>query len=366
MERPGAQQADRGTTGPATTRRDFVKGAGLGILLGAGAAFRPEAAEAQRGCEVVFRNWGGFFKQKVEEAFARDFERAQGCRVVQDIGATHHPVIVAQKDKPLIDVVILYLADPYLIKDYLSPLDEKEIPNLKNVYPKMNAVLADGTIIGAGLCSQSFGITYNPQKVAKPESWEDLLQPALRGKIAVPQSSYVGVPYLLPILAKARGGGIDKIDPGFAFLADLKKQVLFEYTSAPQLVQAFQRQEVLAAPFFSAWTSNMQAEGIPVDFVAPQEGVLGLFYTLSRPKNCPNPTMAAKLIDLALAPKSQRAFPEPPYSYGPANRTVTLPTELQKKVPYGEAGMAQTYVPDFNVLNKNRDRWIERWNKTMA
>ncbi len=348
------------------SRRDFLKSSAALSVGGAAllSGLIPEA-EGQK-CEVVFRNWGGFFKKKCEEAFTEEFGRKYNCRVIQDIGTRHTAVIQSQAAKPQIDIVILYLADPYLIKDLLAPITAEQIPNLKHVYPKMNAVLKDGRTIGAGFISQTYGIAYNPKKIAKPTSWEDLFKPELKKKVTIPAGGYVGVSYLLSLLAHIRGGGTEKIEPGFKFLEELRPQVLFENTSAPQVVQAFERGEVWAAPFFSAWTFKAQSEGIAVDFSTPKEGVLGLFYTLSLIKNCPNPEMGLKLIDLALAEKAQVKMSDLPYPYGPANRSVVLPEKLQRMVPYGEEGMAKTFVPDFEILNENRAEWVERWNKVMA
>jgi ABC-type thiamine transport system substrate-binding protein len=50
---------------------------------------------------------------------------------------------------------------------------------------------------------------------------------------------------------------------------------------------------------------------------------------------------------------------------GPTNKTVTLPDDLAKAVPYGKIVEAM-YFPDTAALARNLPAWTERWGREIA
>jgi ABC-type thiamine transport system substrate-binding protein len=52
--------------------------------------------------------------------------------------------------------------------------------------------------------------------------------------------------------------------------------------------------------------------------------------------------------------------------FGPTNKTVTLPTEIEKRVlPYGAEMIAAMPPVDWDEVAGKRGSWIERWNREM-
>ncbi|HUR15963.1 MAG TPA: extracellular solute-binding protein, partial [Candidatus Limnocylindrales bacterium] len=82
--------------------------------------------------------------------------------------------------------------DLYQELDLLLPLDESKLSNLDGLYPYFADDAnnywtdADGQRIGVPWTWGSAGITYDSAKIGEMSSWYDLLDPSLKGKIALP------------------------------------------------------------------------------------------------------------------------------------------------------------------------------------
>jgi spermidine/putrescine transport system substrate-binding protein len=76
----------------------------------------------------------------------------------------------------------------------ITPIDPDRIPNLKNLFPFFGSgeggfwVDSNGSRMGVPWTWGSEGITYDTAAIPKPGSWYDLLDPKLKGRIAVVDS----------------------------------------------------------------------------------------------------------------------------------------------------------------------------------
>ncbi|MEX1264921.1 MAG: extracellular solute-binding protein [Actinomycetota bacterium] len=76
----------------------------------------------------------------------------------------------------------------------ITPIDPDRVPNLENLFPFFGSdegnfwVDANGSRMGVPWTWGSEGITYDTSAIPKPESWYDLLDPKLTGRIAVVDS----------------------------------------------------------------------------------------------------------------------------------------------------------------------------------
>ena len=100
----------------------------------------------------------------------------------------------------------------------------------------------------AGSYLMAIGLTYNTKEAAEPTSFEDLLSPKLKGRIALPSFDWFG-PQFLYAVNGALGGSNDNIDRGMQFIADLvKKNNAILLSSSDAGMQAFTRGEIVAMP----------------------------------------------------------------------------------------------------------------------
>ncbi len=131
--------------------------------------------------------------------------------------------------------------------------------------------------------SDSFG--YNEEELGEQDSWAILVDPQLKGKIAIIDDAQIGL-IDLAMAAEAAGqvtfvdkGNMTKeeIDELMKYLIDLKKQGQFRgfWATFDESVNFMSSGEVLAESMWSPAVSLLQAQDFPVRYAAPKEGYRG-------------------------------------------------------------------------------------------
>jgi spermidine/putrescine-binding protein len=161
-----------------------------------------------------------------------------------------------------------------------------------------------------------------------------------------------------------RGGDFETQDAGFAAIEELMPNVVMLYTQADQLVQLFERGEIVIAPWYPDRIGSAADAGVPVAVAYPKEGGVGIQPTVSVPKGAPNKELAMQYIDVLLSPEGQKCFAEKKYA-GPVNTTVELGDKAKAIVPFGES-YENLWYPDSEAIAKLRPGWTERWQKEIA
>jgi len=208
-------------------------------------------------------------------------------------------------------------------------------------------------------------IAYNPKLIKEPpQSCADFWNPAHKGKVALADITATFGQHFLLAASRLRGGSMESTDAGFAALKELHPNVVTYYTQADQLVSLFERGDIAIAPWSVDRIGAAAAKGVPVAISFPKEGAVGILPTVSIPKGSPNTELAHKYIDILLSPEGQKCFAEKQFA-GPTNKTVTLPDDLAKAVPYGKIVEAM-YFPDTAALARNLPAWTERWGREIA
>lgn len=139
----------------------------------------------------------------------------------------------------------------------LGPIDDSKIPNLAglnefwNDDPKNQWIDADGTRTGVPWTFGSIGITYDSAKVDEMDSWYDLLDPSLKGKISLPDD---------PVGQFTLTAHILSLDPGACPKASL-----------PEVVD-LARQFVVQSESISASFGDMTTKLVAGDIVACYQG----------------------------------------------------------------------------------------------
>jgi len=139
----------------------------------------------------------------------------------------------------------------------LGPIDDNKIPNLAglnefwNDDPKHQWIDADGTRTGVPWTFGSIGITYDSAKVDEMDSWYDLLDPSLKGKISLPDD---------PVGQFTLTAHILSLDPGACPKASL-----------PEVVD-LNRQFVVQSESISASFGDMTTKLVAGDIVACYQG----------------------------------------------------------------------------------------------
>ena len=120
---------------------------------------------------------------------------------------------------PLLDAVKAGVIEKY-------PLDKS--PNYKDLVPAFQDPW------GPKISLQVIGIGFNPKKIKeRPKSWNDLFNPAYKGRVGLTAlNSTLGMAFMVD-LAKTRGGSESDIEPAFKAL----KEVLRREGLRPRLLQ---------------------------------------------------------------------------------------------------------------------------------
>lgn len=315
--------------------------------------------------ELVVSSYGGSFADNTKTCRVAGFEKQTGAKVTVVVGTSVETLakLRAQKGSPQIDVAYMdeVVAVQAKAEGLLEKMDYGKLSNFRDIYP--SAVDKDGMMV-----AQMYAATilaYNPKVIrTQPTSWNDLWNPAYKGKIALSDiTGTAGVQFLIAA-AHLRGGALQNLDPGFKAIKELMPGVVNLYTHADQLVSLLERGDVVLAPWYHDRIGAAAAKGVPVAASYPKEGGVGILPMVQIVKGSKKLDLAHKYINYLLSEESQQCFAEKQFA-GPVNRKVKLDPKLAEVVPYGPA-IEKLYFPDVSYIAANRPAWTERWNKEIV
>ncbi len=142
-------------------------------------------------------NWGTY----IDNSVLRDFEKENNCKVVYENYASNEEMYYKLKSgNANYDVIFPsdYMIEKMIKEDMLLPLDKQNIPNLKNIDPKLLDIPFDpGNQYSIPYFWGTLGILYNTEKVTKPvDSWNILWDKEYAKKILM-DSQRVGIALIL-------------------------------------------------------------------------------------------------------------------------------------------------------------------------
>lgn len=315
--------------------------------------------------QLVVATWGGSYEKGLRE-IVKPFEEQNNVEVVFDIGnnADRLNKLRAQKGNPQIDVAFMtdYFSAMANAEGIFDKIDPNNIPNLKNIYDF--AVNKDN--YGPAYCVDRYGIAYNSEAVSKaPTSWNDLWDPQYKGKISIADISGTSGIMLLAMAARLNGADEHNIDAGFAKIKQLKPNIVNYYVSTSDLLNMFERREIVMAPFMDIFVPQLQESGLPIKWVAPKEGAFAVFDTLNVTKGTKNKDLAEKFINFILDENTQKLIAETTHD-APVNVNTKLDEKLAKTMVYGKDQVKSLIIFDWDYINANRNQWVERWNKEIT
>jgi putative spermidine/putrescine transport system substrate-binding protein len=316
--------------------------------------------------EVVFACNGGV-QEKMFRAIGTSFEKETGVKVNYVIGTMLNQMARIQASRARPDIDVLFGADLTHAAGKTTGLFEKidtSIVNTGQLYP--TALDKDG--IGVSCSLTSIGIGYNTEKfkeagIPAPTSWFDLWDPRLKGKLAICNFGITWIQDFLAIIARLSGGDEGNIKPGIAKIKELKTNgnLAYQPNSPAELENLLTQGLAWITVTASVRTYQLQGQGYPFDFVYPKEGASLYANWLDITKNNPHPNASQAFVNHMLTPEAQMIMAGG--LYGPTNRTVTLPPEMARKAPYGEARISSLVPLDRARMNTNLDQWAEAWSR---
>lgn len=321
----------------------------------------PAASVYAQNRQFVFGTTGGKFHEGTKKVFVEDteFRTRNNLRVVYDIqnDSGIAAKVLASCGRPAYDIAqaVESNAARAFASNCLLEYDSSIVSNLADI---PGAYKVGGYYASA--VSLLNGLVYNTKHVAKPGSWEDLLNPRYKGKVGIPAFGWIGQ-HFLHAINKAFGGTEDNIDPGIEVVSEIvrKNNAIVVSGSNPGDTY-FQREEIWLMPFWNGRMLNLRKNGVPVDiYYQPEFLQVGTGYIV--PKGVADPALSQELVNLTLDPDVQLELVRF-FEYAPTNSKVRVPDELKPAV-LPEYAIERVASIDWAKLVKYADRDLERWNR---
>lgn len=242
-------------------------------------------------------------------------------------------------------------------------LNPEEITNMSKVGEKFLVKENSGVTVNY----TPMGISYNADLVEAnnlpvPTSWNDLTLPEMKDNLTMTEisSNFGRSPTIM--LSYANGGDENNMEPGFEKLGIIAGYMPTFAKSAAQLTQNLQDQSAV----YTTWTmarSIIQKEqnGLPLEFVIPEEGTNVVPTIASLVTGAKNPEAAKVFINFLLTDEVQKLFATDLY-YNPVV-DVELPADLASLLEFDSNKVVNF---DLSAISQNMPTWLDRFNKEIA
>lgn len=265
--------------------------------------------------------------------------------------------IRAEASNPQVDVFLggsSEMHDP-LAKDGL--LVRYDSPVAKEIDPKFH----DPNGYWHGWYLGALGIVVNRERfkaemrgLEYPKTWDDLLNPAYKGKFVTSNPSTAGGAYIFLVTQVFRLGE----DKAFQFLKELDKNVSHYTPSAPAPIQLVATGQFVAGMSWGHDILRVQSQGYPIDLVYPADTGWEIG-SVSIVKGGPNTEGARRFVDWVLGKEAGEINTKNSNRYS-ARNDVTPPPGVPSLSSVRLVGYDRKWAME------NRDRLLKRWEQEVA
>lgn len=242
--------------------------------------------------------------------------------------------------------------------DYFETLSPQLIPNLADVIAP--ARLKGDTAVTCMLAP--IVLAYRTDLVSRPpRGWADLWDQRFRGQLGLYSITNSAAVMMAMWAGKHFGSGSGDVETAVAKFAELKPFPQISYSA--QLTPLLTQGQIAVAPIDVGEIAAMQAQGVPVDYAIPEEGMMVFDHSFSVLKYGVEKDAAAKYIDFVLSPATQ-SWMAKNWLIAPTNKAVPLPPEAEKW-PLRQEQVAQAIRFDWTEANKLNGPLTDLWSRTI-
>ncbi len=229
------------------------------------------AAAQQRFDGVTLRvaTFGGVWRDIMDKELSPKFAALGGkLEFITGSPQVNFAKLIAARGRPPFDVMEILDAQTgdFAKTDFLLPIDYSKIPNGQYLsdFQKQKMLIASW--------ATQEGICYNVDKYKElglpaPTTYKDLANPALVGKVMIPDINSGGGLAGFGAIAYAAGGDEKNVAPGVELIKSLK--TLKFWAQGDQVVLSFQSGDIVAAVAHTGWCLRTFKQGQPVAAVHP-------------------------------------------------------------------------------------------------
>lgn len=206
------------------------------------------------------------------------------------------------------DIVTLtdYMAARWVRDGYCTPLDKKNIPNIKNLVSNLKSINYDPQrTYTLPWQSGGTGIGYNPKKTGrKLESVNDLFDPAFKGRVTMLQEPYdTACLVLLGMGVDASKATIDQILQAIDKIQKAKDAGQIRRFTGNDYTTDLAKGNVWVSVAYSGDLVQLQADNPDLEFIYPKEGAMLFTDNMMMPKPVSHPYGAEVLMNYYYEPE---------------------------------------------------------------
>ncbi len=266
---------------PVTSRRKFL---GATAALTGAAALGFPALNVRAAQTLKVGTYGGYFKDSFDKHIYPDFTKNTGIAIESVAEPTGEAWLVQLQQAARAGMApadVSMMAQVPRLKGQntklWAALDDKRLPNSKNLLPHFVHRYPDGSISGIGAVSWYITLVTNTNVYPQaPDSWKALWDPANKDRLGL--LALVSNSFLLEITAKTWFGSTDVLSTEEGILktlnklAEVRPNVKLWYRDEGQFQQALQAGEIPMGQYYHDVTGLAAADGQPVRSTFPKEG----------------------------------------------------------------------------------------------
>ena len=267
--------------------------------------------------------------------------------------------LLAEKANPQADVIWGVAASSLALLDQQGMLDPYAPANLAAIAPqyrdpKNPPAWWGMDVYGATICYNT--VEGKKKNVPKPESWADLLKPAYKGQIVMPNPASSGTGYFDVVAWLQMMGDDNGKGGGWKYMDSLHDNIAQYTHSGSKPCNMAAAGEYVVGITFEYHGHKNKAQGAPIDLVFPKEGLGWDLESFAIHKGTKKLAAAKKLADwasskdaMALYGKNFAVTAQP----GVAEKLANIPADYESRL----------IKMNFNYAAANRERILAEWNK---
>lgn len=280
-------------------------------------------------------------------------------RWVRDSTGVITAKLLAEKANPQADVVMGVAASSLALLDkqgMLEPYKPLNFDAIMSQYrDKKNPPAWFGMDVwGATVCFNT--VEAQKKNIPKPETWKDLLKPAYKGQIVMPNPASSGTGFFDVTAWLALWGDDNGKGGGWKYMDGLHENIAQYTHSGSKPCNMAAAGEYVVGISFEYRANTNKAKGAPIDLVFPKEGLGWDLESFGIHKGTKNLDAAKKLADWASSKDAMLL-------YGKNFAITAQPGVAEPLANVPKDYEARLVKMDFGVAAENRERILNEWNK---
>ncbi len=340
--------------------RAFVLLAALSLVMtgnGAGTTAAPSGT-------LVVTSYGGPWEQFLRKEILPGFESEAGAKVELSVGLSRDWVAkirAAGMRNPPFDVIIANTTWVSAIRKegFFAKMTPDVVPNLNDVWPE----LRNKDDVGVTTLVGPLGIAYRKDLVnTPPKSWKDLWSAEYKGKLGVYSAANSANPMFTMLVSRIYKGNDRDIDFAIGKIKELRPFRQTDFSGDMEILMT--RGEITVGILDAPAASRLKAQGVPIEWVFPREGVFMFEQDTNVLENAANKPLAFKFVNYFLSRPVQEKWAAQ-FWWTPGSRAVKITGKLATEIPvHTQAQIRQIMKWDWDWVNSGaREEMINKWNR---